>query len=252
MVRPAGESDAEPDVLVLTTLGAPRSGPRLRRGRAQPLAQAPGATPLPLTRATMIRPRPFADEAAAAEWLRRVGTDRELWSSLAAEAAAQLNRLLHAHRTAAGDPFVADVDPARAAAVRFGYGTGDEVADGRWQAASELAEPERRKLLQRDYDALRPQERVAAVLGGREAVGPHEDLIVRARGDFDAGRLATAALGLHAALRVLAASGADVADAAAAASRAERAVLAGAEPDRAELEAALRAAETEIRRRARG
>lgn len=236
---------------MLTTLGAPRAATRLRRGRVRPLAGPPEATPLPLTRVTLIRPRPFDDADAAAAWLRRVGADRELRSSLAHEAAAQLNRLLHAHRTAAGDPYVADVDPARAAAVRFGYGSGEEVADGRWHAASELADAERRKLVRRDYESLRPQERVAAVLGGREAVGAHEELIVRARGDLDAGRLATAALGLRAALAALAASGADVGAAAAAAAAAERAVLAGAEPERDDLEAALRAAEQAIRGRAR-
>jgi hypothetical protein len=198
----------------------------------------------------LIRPRPFADEEAADAWLREVCADRELWSSLAREAAAQLNRLLHAHRTAAGDPYVADVDPGRAVAVRFGFGTGDEVADGRWHAANELADPERQKLVRRDYEALRPQERVAAVLGGRETVGAYEDLIVRARGDFDADRPAAAALGLHAALQALAASGADVGAAADAAAAANRAVLNGADPDRSALEAALREAEATIRRRA--
>ena len=239
-------------MLVLTTLGATRAGPRLRRAKAQPLAETPGASPLPLTRATLIRPRPFGDEAAAERWLREVCADRDLWSSLAREAAAELNRLLHAHRTAAGDPYVADVDPARAVAVRFGYGTGDEVADGRWRAANELAEPERRKLVQRDYEALRPQERVAAVLAGREVVGPHEDLIVRARGDFDAGRLDAAALGLDAALRAMAAGGASLPAAADAAATAQRAVVGGGAPDRAALETALREAETAIRKRAIG
>lgn len=236
---------------MLTTLGAPRAAPRLRRGRAQPLADPPEATPLPLTRVTLIRPRPFADDDAAADWLRRIGSDRELRTSLAREAAAQLNRLLHAHRTAAGDPYLADVDPARAEALRFGYGTGDEVADGRWHAASELADAERRKLVRRDYELLRPQERVAAVLGGREAVGPHEELIVRARGDLDAGRLATAALGLAAAMRALRATGAGPDDAASAAADVEDAVLAGREPDRDALAAAIRAAEATIRTRAR-
>ena len=169
---------------------------------------------------------------------------------LAREAAAQLNRLIHAHRTAAGDPFIADVDPGRAVAVRFGFGTGDDVADGRWRRANELPDIERRKLIERDYEALRPQERIAAVLGGRESVGAHEDLIVRARGDLDAGRVAAAALGLNAALRrprrrrcrgQRRRRGSD---------RADRAVLAGVEPDRAELETALRAAEAAIRRRA--
>ncbi len=203
-----------------------------------------------MTRVTLVRPRPFADDASADAWLEEVCSDRDLWVRLAREAAAQLNRLIHAHRTAAGDPFIADVDPGRAAAVRFGFGTGDDVADGRWRRANELPDIERRKLIERDYEALRPQERIAAVLGGRERVGAHEDLIVRARGDLDAGRVAAAALGLNAALRVLAAGGAEVGAAAEAATRADRAVLAGVEPDRAELETALRAAEAEIRRRA--
>jgi hypothetical protein len=237
---------------VLTTLGAARSGPRLRRGKAQPLAETPGAAPLPLTRATLIRPRPFGDEAAAERWLAEVCGDRELWSTLAREAATELNRLLHAHRTAAGDPYVADVDAARAVAVRFGYGTGDEVADGRWRAANELGEPERRKLVQRDYEALRPQERVAAVLAGREVVGPHEDLIVRARGDLDAGRIDAAALGLDAALRAMAAGGSGLSAAAEVATAAQRTVLDGGTPDRSSLEAALREAETAIRKRALG
>jgi len=236
--------------VVLTTLGAPRAAPRLRRGKAQALPERPGATPLPLTRATLIRPRPFADEKAAERWLGEVCADRDLWSTLARETATELNRLLHAHRTAAGDPYVPDVDAARAVAVRFGYGTGDEVADGRWRAARELAETDRRRLLERDYEALRPQERVAAVLAGRERVGPHEELIVRARGDFDAGRLPEAALGLDAALRAMSAADPGLGTAAGAAAAAQRAVLGGGEPDREALEAALREAEAAIRRRA--
>jgi len=235
---------------VLSTLGAPRAARRLRRGKPKPLEAAPDAAPLPLTRATLIRPRPFADEGEAERWLAAVGSDRDLWGLLAREAATRLNQLLHAHRTAAGDPYLPDIDPGRAVAIRFGFGTGDEVADGRWRSASELAEPDRLRLSRRDYDALRPQERVAAVLGGRERVGPHEELIVRARGDFDAGRLAEAALGLNAALRALLAAGGEAGEAAAAAAEAERAVLAGRDPDRDALTEALRSAETVIRRRA--
>lgn len=223
----------------------------MRRGRARELQTAPEAAPLPLTRATLIRPRPFADEAEADRWLSAVGSDRDLWGRLASEATGELNRLLHAHRTAVGDPHIPDVDPGRAVAVRFGFGTGDEVADGRWRAARELSAPERARLVRRDYEALRPQERVAAVLGGRERIGPHEELIVRARGDFDAGRLGEAALGLNAALRALAARGGDLGAAGAAATAAEHAVLGGDDPDRDALAGALRAAEAAIRRRAR-
>jgi hypothetical protein len=214
----------------------------------------------------VIRPRPFADEGAADRWLEEVAGDRDLSSALASEALLRLNRALHAHRTAAGDPTVADVDASRPVAIRFGFGTGEDVADGRWQRALELPERHRRGLLQRDYDAMRPQERVAAVLGGRERVGAHEELIVRARGDIDAGRLATAALGLDAALEALPAAlgpyaetaeGQELAtrlrDAAATTAEAKRSVLAGAtdgDLDAVALEQAVRAAEAVLRRRA--
>lgn len=238
---------------MLSTLGAPRAGPKLRRGRVQALGGDTAPTPLPLTRVTFVRPRPFADESAADAWLDQVCSDRDLWKRLAREATEQLNRLIHAHRTAAGDPYLADVDPGRAVAVRFGFGSGDEVADGRWKRANELSDTEARKLIQRDYEALRPQERIAAVLAGRESVGAHEDLIVRARGDLDAGRLGSAALGLSAGLDAMIAADPRIeglSEAAATATAARRRVLAGSRPDPAELEAAMRAAETAMRRRA--
>ena len=189
--------------------------------------------------------------------------DRDLSSALASEAVLHLNRALHAHRTAAGDPSVADADPARALAVRFGYGTGEELADGHWQDARELAERERVRLLKRDYEALRPQERVAAVLGGRERVGAHEELILRARGDLDAGRGSTAALGLHAGLEALLAAPeglpteaneelrARLEDARREAGAERATVLAGGEADPEAIERCLRAAEAAVRQRAR-
>lgn len=265
LLRPEGEPDADPDVLVITTLAAPAAaGPRLRRPKPRQLTAAPEPTGLAITRVSVIRPRPFGAEAEAASWLEAVGADRDLASTLAGEALALLNRALHAHRTAAGDPTVADVDAARALAIRFGFGSGDDVADGRWQRALELPERQRRGLLRRDYEALRPQERVAAVLGGRERVRPYEELIVRARGDIDAGRLATAALGLHAGLEALTASAAAASDealaarlgeASATAAATQRRVLAGAvdaDLDGAALERAVRAAEAALRRRALG
>lgn len=246
-------------MLVLRNLEASRSGWKLRKGRAQPVASNPSPTPLPLSRVSVIRPRPFEDEPAAAVWLDRVCSERETWRSLAEEATALLNRVLHIHRTAAGDAYIADVEPSRAVAIRFGYGTGEEVAEGRWQDARELPDADRRRLIRRDYEALRPQERLAAVLAGRERVGAHEELVLRARGDLDASRPATAALGLHAALELLTSAAGpriDPADAervaeAASIARAERGrVLEGSEPDAEQLETAIRFAESALRRRA--
>jgi hypothetical protein len=50
--------------------------------------------------------------------------------------------------------------------------------------------------------ALRPQERLSALLGGRDAVLACEELALRARQDVDAGRRREAALQLDAALTV--------------------------------------------------
>lgn len=190
-------------MLVLSTLGAERAAPRLRRGKVQAIDPPAPVEPLPLTRATLIRPIPFSSGAEADAWLSEVCSDPETWRALAAEAAAQLNRALHAYKTSAGDPYVAEVSSSKAIAVRFGYGSGEEVADGRWRRANELSERERRKLLSRDYEALRPQERMAAVLGGRERVAPYEGLVLLARSDLDAGRVEAAALALRAALEAL-------------------------------------------------
>jgi len=263
VLRPENDPEAAPDVLVIGTLGAPAPGGlRLRRPRAREADSGEEPERVSVTRVTVVRARPFADERDADSWLERVASDRELSAALAGEAARALNRALHAHRTAAGDPHVADVDPSRALAVRFGYGTGEDLADGRWLAARELPENERRRLLRRDYEALRPQERIAAVLGGRERVGAHEELILRARGDLDAGRYETAALGLAAGLEALLAQPEGLAteaneqlrarleEARDAAQRAKQAVLAGREPDGEALERALRAAETAVRQRA--
>ncbi|HEY5816119.1 MAG TPA: hypothetical protein VIS95_07240, partial [Solirubrobacterales bacterium] len=58
------------------------------------------------------------------------------------------------------------------------------------------------KRRQRDEE-LRPQERLAAVLGGRERLDACETLILRARADLDACRRPEAALQLRVALEAL-------------------------------------------------
>ena len=108
---------------------------------------------MPVTRVTVIDAEAVEDDAAAA-WLR--GAE--------AGESATLARLLAAYRVAAADPFAADADPTRALALRVGYGTGAEVAEGRWTAVRELPVPERPEPRKRSKH--RPADRLAALLAG--------------------------------------------------------------------------------------
>ena len=122
---------------------------------------------------------------------------------MVAEGIALLNRALHAQATAAAEPHGAEVDPEAAVRVRIGIGSGDEVAAGRFTEARDVdirAPASRRR---RREEELRPQERVAAVLGRRERIDPCETLVLRARADLDGDRLREAALQLRVGLEAL-------------------------------------------------
>jgi hypothetical protein len=198
----AREEDGE-RVLVVETAAAP---PPPRRRRRKPKRVDAGAEPpsLPLTRVTAIRAQEPFDTAEQAEaWLAGAIASEETVDAALADGIALLNRALHAHATASADPLVAELGPERAATVRIGHGSGKEVAAGRFTDAHEVdvqAGASRRR--QRDEE-LRPQERVAAVLGGRERLDACETLVLRARADLDAGRRREAALQLRVALEAL-------------------------------------------------
>ncbi|MEZ5075840.1 MAG: hypothetical protein R2725_00180 [Solirubrobacterales bacterium] len=196
--------DGDESVLVIATEGAPAPPPRRRRRarRADPEAEP---SPLPLTRATAIRAfAPFAGEEEAQRWLAEASEAEETADELVADGVALLNRALHAQAVAGADPHVPTLTPERAVAVRLGYGSGEQVADGRYAAAREVdvwaSGASRRRRRQED---LRPQERVAAVLGGRERLDACETLLLRARADLDAGRTREAALQLRVGLEAL-------------------------------------------------
>jgi hypothetical protein len=174
-------------VLVIATLGAPER--RWLRGR-RPKAASPAPAPVTTSRVTLVTAKPLDDEDAAARWLRAAG------EAEADAAVAVLNRVLHLHRAASADPHVREVRREQAVVARVGYGDGEQVAEGRWRRAIELpaGRPPRRTA------ALRPGERLAALLGGRDAALACEELALRARQDVDAGRRREAALQLDAAL----------------------------------------------------
>jgi hypothetical protein len=94
-------------------------------------------------------------------------------------------------------------EPAReqALVVRLGLGEGEQVAEGRWTHAVELQSPPRRsRPAHPRRGALQTQERLAALLGGRDAALACEELTLRARADLDAGRTREAAFQVRVAL----------------------------------------------------
>lgn len=177
-------------VLVLATLGAPERW-RLRERRGRAAAPEPPPTPVTTTRATVVDAEPTS-RADAERWVTAAG------EAEAAAALAVVARAVCAHRIAAGDPGLRDPSLRQALVVRVGCGAGEQVADGRWSAARELPPPQTGR--RRRSAGLRPQERMAALLGGREQALACEELTLRARADLDAGRLREAALQLRVAL----------------------------------------------------
>lgn len=152
---------------------------------------------MPVSRVTLVAVQSFVDEPAADRWLREAGDQREAAEARVHEAVTVLNRVLHLHRAATADPHVREVDADQALVVRMGYGEGEQVADGHWLRAIEPTLPHAKR---RREAVLRPQERLAALLGARDAALACEELALRARQDVEAGRRREAALQLDAAL----------------------------------------------------
>lgn len=180
-------------VVVIATLGAPERRSLLARSRRRPKATAPepGPEPVLTSRITMVDAEPFPDRAAADRW--RGAVDAGAHAELALRV---VNEVLHAHRAAAADPYVREVGMDQALVVRVGIGEGEQVAHGRWTEAVALP-PARERVAERRSSVLQPQERLAAILTGRDVALASEELTLRARLDMDAGRSREAALQLR-------------------------------------------------------
>jgi hypothetical protein len=173
------------------------SGPRAKRrgGRRSKLVDPSEPEQVPVTRVTVTGER-LGDPEEGSAWLARMmGGDG---AEEVKTATRIVNRALSALRAGARDPLVQDIGATRALAVRLGHGSGDELAEGRWSEAKELARPRRGRL-----DDVDPQSRVAAVLAGRDEVHPAETLMLRARLDAQQGRDTEARYGLRAARAAL-------------------------------------------------
>ncbi len=198
----AREDDGE-RVLVIETAGAPPP-PRRRRRRPRRVEADAGPAPLPLTRVTAVRAHePFDSPEQAERWLRETLAGEERTDAAIGDALALLNRALHAQAVAGADPRGAELDAERASAVRVGHGSGKEVAAGRFSEAHEIDPRAPGSRRAQRAEELGPQERVAAVIGGREQLDACETLILRARADLDAGRRREAALQLRVGLEAL-------------------------------------------------
>jgi hypothetical protein len=206
LLRADGDAEAE-HVVVLGTHGAkrhppPRGALRLAAPRSGARRQAvepqPEPTPVATARATIVDPVSVSAERQAKAWLSELDGERAVLAAVAV-----LNRVLHLHRIAAADGYQHEVSPEQALVIRASWGEGEQVADGLWSHAVELPwrgrGGVRRKRIGDRAAALRPQERLAVLLGGRGIALLCEELALRARVDLDQQRLAHAAIELRAA-----------------------------------------------------
>ncbi|WP_354701241.1 hypothetical protein DSM112329_01550 [Paraconexibacter sp. AEG42_29] len=191
-----GHAGQPSHVLVVTTLGAVERRRLLSKRSPKPKAAGaePGPEPVTTTRVTLVQAEALADEAAGQAWMKTANLSAEV-----DDAIDVLNGVLHAHRTSAMDPFTRDVTRRQALVVRSGVGEGEAVAHGRWATAVEIPSPAK-PASERRTAALRPQERLAAILSGRDVALASEELVLRARADIDAGRTREASLQVRVAL----------------------------------------------------
>ncbi|HEX7279680.1 MAG TPA: hypothetical protein VF255_08675 [Solirubrobacterales bacterium] len=198
------EAEEQESVLVLQQVGAPQA-PARRRRRSREVESDAEARPLALTRATAIRAfAPFEDPAAAARWLDEACEAEDTVDVLVAEGLSLLNRALHAQAVASANPYSkAELEAESMERVLIGFGSGEEVADSRFTEAREVDTRSHTSRRRRREEELQPQERVGAVLRGREQLDACETLLLRARADLDAGRPREAALQLRVGLEAL-------------------------------------------------
>lgn len=205
LLRPSADGEDE-TVVVIQTLGAPAAArTRRRRRRPRPADPENAPTEVPVTRLTVIPAAELSDRDAERE-LETLAGDPDAAEDAVVAGMRAANRLMRAHRIATQDPYGHEIARTAALAVRVGFGSGSELADGAWTRALDVPSPERRR---RRTDALRPQERLAELLAGREDIDVCETLLLRARADIDQGRMREAALQLGPGLDALLAELAD-------------------------------------------
>jgi hypothetical protein len=198
-VRPFEAGERPEQVLVVETLGAPAPMRRRLRKAKPERADAAGEPAVPVTRVTVIDSGEL-EPGGEDGWFQLMRAGEDARDEFVQRALLCTIRALAAQRTASANPGVPDPSLDSAVAVRVGYGEGDDLVEGRWADAIDLPREARRRTR---GEALRPQERMAAIVGGRADTLACEELLLRARADLDAGRTREAALQLRVGLEAL-------------------------------------------------
>ena len=166
--------------------------------KAKPRAADAGAAQVPVTRLMVVVSDEIEGDPDA--WLERVRKDQAQRDALVDRGLACIRRAVAARRITATDPAIADPSAESALAIRIGFGEGDELVERQWEQAIEVPRDTQRASRS---EALRPQERMAALLGNRDTALACEELVLRARADSRAGRSREAALQLRVGLEAL-------------------------------------------------
>ena len=185
-------------VLVAETVGAPSPARRRLRKAKPQAAELGGSATVPVTRLMVVVTTELQDDPG--RWLGRMRDDAEMRGELVERGLMCIRKAVAARRVSASDPSVVDPSIESALVIRIGYGEGDELVERQWEEAIEI--PREARSATRG-EALRPQERMAALLGLRDTPLVCEELILRARADMDAGRIREAALQVRVGLEAL-------------------------------------------------
>ena len=190
------------DVLVVEVRRAAPPSPR--RFRPNLPRRPEGAPPreLSVTVVTVVLgSRMLDDPSAARKLLRSIKGSREEQDRWTNAALAILSRGVSADRASAADPYVPDVSPLDACAVRIGYGEAGVVVRGGWEVAFAVPPPPPPRI--KRTVRLMPMQGMAAVLTGTGRVLESEELILRVVRDLDHGRNRAAAVTLNAAQELM-------------------------------------------------
>ena len=185
-VRRRADTPASPRTSWCSTRSAHPSaaGCWRRRRRATPAAPEPEPTPVTTTRVTLVAAEPFGDAAQARALADRRRRRRRGRSGDRPSSTASCTPTA----SASADPYVREVAREQALVVRIGIGRGRA---GRRRTldrgASRSPPPAGRERRER---RLRPQERLAAILAGRDVALACEELALRARAGPRRGPLA--------------------------------------------------------------